>query len=299
MNPKPHPKLRVSARWNVPYVRCEPFRAEFRVAKAERQKVADPEPWRVLVDAKAQIARTLRPEAWTRYDANAFELEGPPAETAARRLLLRARSLWEGVDWDAVRAAAGPSRRRTPVSPPMTRAERRRLELTRECQRLEAEFDAVLGTELQAERWEGESAAGPIATAPGFIAGLAFDVADNAVQPGSAPRLLGIRLRPTQPEATPGVVGGATVAGPQLVRAKIEEIRLVLDELHDMVVIEAGFKPPTPREAGQRGKRLLAERGQYATASRIEEIAREQPYAKVRLKRGEHFKRKIARQIAS
>jgi hypothetical protein len=48
-------------------------------------------------------------------------------------------------------------------------------QLTRECRRLEAEFDAL----LLAER---ESAAGPITTATWFTAGLTFEVADNAIK---------------------------------------------------------------------------------------------------------------------
>ena len=65
----------------------------------------------------------------------------------------------------------------------------------------------------------------------------------------------------------------------------------MLDELYDKDVITAGFKPPTLREAGQRGNRLLAERNLYATASRIEEVAGAPRYAELRLKRGDHLER--------
>jgi hypothetical protein len=105
--------------------------------------------------------------------------------------------------------------------------------------------------------------------------------AQPSAEPASAPDLPVIRSDPRS---------SAAVEEPSLSHAKPSEIRAVLDELYDEAIITRGFKPPSPREAGQRGKRLLAERGRYAAASQIEALARKRPYAEVHLKRGEHFK---------
>jgi hypothetical protein len=144
----------------------------------------------------------------------------------------------------------------------------------RECLRIEAETDAALLGELQGERWEGEALSErdgkrrAILLATWFIRGVCLNDRESIVTPGSAPRLLGVRFRakrrqpPRRQPAQPGAV-----AKEPLLPSGEPEIRLVLDELHDEAVIAAGYKPPTLREAGQRGKRLLAERGRYATAT--------------------------------
>jgi hypothetical protein len=172
------------------------------MAAPEQQNLPEPERWREPVDATIEIAQIRRPEMWARYDAIAGELEGPPLETAARRRLSRPRWQWEGVDWDFLFAMAGPSRHGAQAVSPMNGAERYRLNLEREALHLEDELRVLLVEELRQQRWSGEAISErngrsrkiPLST--WFVAGLSFDLRSRTVAPGSAPKLLGFRLRP-------------------------------------------------------------------------------------------------------
>jgi hypothetical protein len=162
--------------------------------------MVDPAPWLVLTDALAAFARDRLSAAWARYGEIAVELMdvAAPEEAARRRLLhpLRFRRA-DAIDYDAVGHAFG-------FAPTTTPAAARLKRLAQESWDLEQSFLAVLRDELQTGRWEGEciserdGRALQIPQALWVTDGLIVDTATNIVQPGKAPRLLGVRLRPVQ-----------------------------------------------------------------------------------------------------
>ena len=263
--------------------------------------------WRLLVDAIIVVARTLLPELWARYCAIVVELEPNErklnTESVARQRLLRSREAksWEAEDWDGFGEILIPGYRSA-----ATPDEVRRIRLAKESLELERQFQAALLGELQAGRWEGESIserdgrAQKIALATWYVAGLAFDVPNSAVQPGTAPRLLGVRLRPVQQEGqlpadlearsepipeTPTIA--APVAAPRR-RARDRDIDKAITAVYDQAAKDKA-KPPNINEIAKPVQTLLAKDGRQASGRKIKELAGAEKHAKRRLPVGPHF----------
>jgi hypothetical protein len=160
----------------------------------------EPHPWRLIIDALIEVARTALPDEWTRYGMIASELLGLAPPAAARRRLWQARAhkLLEAEDYGFLDQVLRPARATPPVS--------HHTRLAKEALCLEERLEAALVDELRAGRWEGEATSArdghafTIGATTWHVIGLTFDLLNSAVQPGAAPRLLGVRLRRAAPQ---------------------------------------------------------------------------------------------------
>jgi hypothetical protein len=267
------------------------------------EDVIDREPWRKPVDALIEFAGTWLAGDWVALLGVIREGWPPFVDDFGRDVDTEARATRRAIREARRRLLDGPksldpSRQKWEaigqLNPVTTDPEelRRFIDATEREPKIQLHEnrikDAII-KKLRLGEWEGEDLAGPISRRIWNLPQLTVDWGSESIQIGTKSPRYGLRLRPRRTVVAPDNPDAAQE--PPLVSAKPSEIKLVLDELYDQDVIAGGFKPPNLREAGLRGKRLLAQRGLYAPASRIEMVARDQRYAMVRLPRGDHFKR--------
>jgi hypothetical protein len=212
-----------------------------------------------LADGMAVAARDRRPVEWSLFCRLAGPTGEMPSEAAGLHRLRMACSLkvWEAADFNAFAVATLGCRLSA-----STPGEAERIRAAQEANRLEELFRADFIAEAAAGRWEAigvDARTGREVTVPRsiwLITALRLDLEKDEIDPGTAPKLIGVRVRPVQSaeQAAPVTEPVALISQPgrptptrkrgrrgekgqrveAQMRAELESGKLTPDQLHDI-----------------------------------------------------------------